>query len=116
LDLWHGFTHEQKPSIAKQLGGYIRQWRQFTDTVIRKADKEGSQLDDIIIAICHSMRTQTCKKIGYTESEWLEHLSSELRKGLARIHKIEGEDSPQLDQLLQKLKDDFPKGGPYVFT
>lgn len=115
-DSWHSFTDKQKQSVAKQLGGYIRQWRQFTSPVIRKADKEESQLDDIIIGICQGMRAPTCRKIGYTESEWLEHLSPELRRGLARIHKIDDEDALEVDQLLQKLKDDFPKGGPYVFT
>jgi aminoglycoside phosphotransferase (APT) family kinase protein len=67
----------------------------------------------MIIGTCKH-RAPTCNKIGYTIDEWLDDLSPELYKGLAIQHKIE--DPQKLNQLLQELKDNFPKGGPYVFT
>jgi hypothetical protein len=113
-DAWRDFTAEQMKSVATQLGGYIRQWRQFTSPRMQKVD--GTQLEDILVGECSTRRIPSCKKIGYSESEWLDYLSPELRRGIAKIDNINLQDTSTLDRRLQELKDRFPKGGPYVLT
>jgi aminoglycoside phosphotransferase (APT) family kinase protein len=112
-NVWHTFTQEQLQSIAKQLGGYIRQWRQFTAPRAQKVN--GERLHDLLVGTCRGWIPE-CKRIGYTTEEWLDDLSPELRKGLATEDESLEQDPQRLDQLLHELKDGFPKGGPYVFT
>ncbi|KAF2101986.1 kinase-like protein, partial [Rhizodiscina lignyota] len=114
--VWDSYTKEERQSVAKQLGGYIRQWRQFTAPRAQKVN--GERLDDLLIGSCKG-RIPSCKKIGYTTEEWLEDLTPELRQGLtilARLDKTLVQEPRTLDQLVQEYKDKFPKGGPYVFT
>ncbi|KAI9702239.1 MAG: hypothetical protein M1820_006171 [Bogoriella megaspora] len=112
-NVWHTYTKEERRSIARQLGGYIRQWRQLTAPRAQKVT--GERLHDILIGWC-SGRLPSCKRIGYTTEEWLEELSPELRKGLAMENEMLAQEPEKLDQALQELKDNFPRGEPYVFT
>lgn len=77
---------------------------------------DGTELENIIIGVCDNHRVPSCHKIGYSESEWLEHISPEIRRGLSKILNLESDDDPKLDQMLQELKNGPLKGGPYVLT
>ncbi|TVY41428.1 hypothetical protein LCER1_G009343 [Lachnellula cervina] len=87
--------------------------RQFTAPTAQKVD--GSRLDDNMIAgHCSRRHPPTCKQIGYTTSEWFDNIADELRGGLSSIHNTK--DPQVIEEKLQELKDNFPKGEPYVLT
>ncbi|OAL44804.1 hypothetical protein IQ07DRAFT_521146 [Pyrenochaeta sp. DS3sAY3a] len=112
-NVYHTYTIEQKKSVAKQLGSYIRQWRQFTAPRAQKIN--GEQLHDILIGKCLGS-IPDCKRIGYTNDEWFEHLSPELRMGLIAEDKTLKEDTQRLEERLRELKAKLPDCDKYVFT
>ncbi|KAI9659582.1 MAG: hypothetical protein M1821_001841 [Bathelium mastoideum] len=111
--IWHTLSAEQKAAYAKELAGYIRQWRSLKSPVIEKVNHE--QLYDIMVGSCGGpRRPPTCKKMGYTIDSWLENLEPELRKGLATKFKLE--DPDEIERQLQQLKANFPRDFPNVLT
>jgi hypothetical protein len=113
LDLiWQTLSLEQKSSYKDQLANSLKQLRRFTALGAQKVD--GSPLDDVMIGHCFRRHPPTCKKIGYTTDEWFENLAEDLRRGLSKIHKTK--DPTMIEEKLQELKDNFPKGDPYVLT
>ncbi|TVY35264.1 hypothetical protein LOCC1_G008110 [Lachnellula occidentalis] len=112
-EIWDTLTPEQKSSYTDQLGDCLKQIRRFTASTAQKVD--GSPLNDIIIgAHCNRRHPPTCKMIGRTTSEWFENLADDLRGGLSKIHNTK--DPEIIEEKLQELKDNFPKGEPYVLT
>jgi len=65
--IWDTLSSEQKSSYRVQLGNAIKQLRQFTSPVPKKAD--GSPLDDCLIGYCWHRTPPICKKIGSTADE-----------------------------------------------
>jgi hypothetical protein len=107
--VWERLSDEEKRGYANELLGYVEQWRKITSPVIETVDHK--QPEDTVIGLCGIAR---CKTIPNTEDEWIESLASELKKGLAIVHKT---DSPsEIERLFQKLKAGFPKGYPFVLT
>jgi hypothetical protein len=102
IDIWGKLSQADKTMYAKELAGYIRQWRKLTSSTMKKVN--GDQLDDRIVGTCFSVpHPLSCKTMGKTVDEWLENLSPELRKGLSDIK-------------LRELKERFPRGYPNVLT
>lgn len=112
-NVYHTYTIEQRKSLAKQLGSYVRQWRQFTAPRAQKI--HGEQLHDILVGRCRGT-IPDCKRIGYTNDEWIEHLSPELRQGLIMEDETLKEDTPRLEERLKELKATLPDCDTYVFT
>ncbi|KAI4113919.1 MAG: hypothetical protein LQ338_008093 [Usnochroma carphineum] len=110
--VWATLTAEQKSGIKDQLADILRQIRRFTAPRPQKID--GSPLDDVVVATCARRHPPTCKKVGYTTHDWFESLAEELRQGLRWVHKTN--DPAVIEEKLQELKDNFPKGEPYVLT
>jgi len=110
--IWGTLTPEQKSGYKDQLVDSIRQIRQFTSPVAKKVD--GNALNDVVIGVCGRRHPPTCKTIGGTTEEWFENIADELRRGLSKVHKTE--DPTIIEAKLQELKENFPKGEPYVLT
>ncbi|KAL9104128.1 MAG: hypothetical protein Q9163_000875 [Psora crenata] len=110
--LWPTLTRKQKTGYSNQLADCINQLRQFTAPVAQKVD--GSLLDDMMIGLCGRFHPPGCKKIGQTTDEWFQNIAAELRRGLSK--QLKTEDSETIEEKLQELKDNFPKGEPYVLT
>jgi hypothetical protein len=94
-----------------QLVDILKKLRRFTAPFPQKVN--GDQLDDSVLCVC-APNPPTCFKIGFTDDEWLEEMSDQLRGGLSAIHKTK--DPKVIEEKLQEIKDDFPRGGPYVLT
>lgn len=109
--IWTTLSPEQKASYRDQMVDILKQLRQFTAPFPQKVN--GDQLDDHLLCLCRR-HPPTCYKMGFTEEEWLEDVSPALRDGLARVHKTK--DLKIIEQKLQEIKDNFPRGGPYVLT
>ncbi|TVY91394.1 hypothetical protein LAWI1_G005185 [Lachnellula willkommii] len=111
--IWLTLTRPQKAKYRDQVANIIKQIRQFTAPTAQKVD--GSRLNDVMIAgHCIRRHPPTCKEIGYTTSEWFDNIADELRGGLSSIHNTK--DPQVIEEKLQELKDNFPKGEPYVLT
>jgi hypothetical protein len=113
-ECWGDLSAEQKERVSQQIANHCSKWRKLTAPRIQNA--QGGQLPDYF-TWC-GPRNPPCQTIGYTEDEWLDKMMPQLRRGVAKLHKIspENEDSPEVDRLLQQLRDNFPRGGPYYFT
>lgn len=110
--IWPTLSPEQKSGYRDQMVDILKQLRQFTAPFPQKVN--GDKLDDCLLTICHRRRPPTCFQIGFTEDEWLEAISEDLRCGLHRIHKTK--DPKVIEEKLQEIKNSFPRGGPYVLT
>ncbi|OAP55023.1 hypothetical protein AYL99_10723 [Fonsecaea erecta] len=110
--IWPKLSPEQKAGYRDQMVHILKQLRQFTAPFPQKVN--GDKLDDTIMGICHRRSSPTCFKVGHTVDEWLEDLSETLRAGLA--DRLKTSDEKVVEERLQKIKDNFPSGEPYVLT
>jgi aminoglycoside phosphotransferase len=112
-DVYRTYTAAQRGALARQLGGYIRHWREITASRAQRIN--GGRLDDVLFGVCRG-KAPECKQIGYTRDEWLESLTPELRKGLTVQDQTLADDPDRLEQRLRQLTDSFPECDAFVFT
>ncbi|KAH0847630.1 hypothetical protein AYO21_02938 [Fonsecaea monophora] len=110
--IWHTLTPEQKQGYRDQMVDFLKQLRQFTAP--RPQRINGDELEDNLVAICQRRHSPTCIKMGFTEDEWLENMTPDLRLGLSIVH--DTTDPTVIEEKLQEIKDNFPRGGPYVLS
>jgi len=109
--VWKTLSPEQKSSYRDQMVDILKQLRQFTAPFPQKVN--GEKLDDHLLFMCFR-HSPACFKMAFTEDEWLEDVSPALRDGLSRI--LETKDKKTVEERLQQMKANFPRGGPYVLT
>ncbi|KAK0124183.1 hypothetical protein ONS95_009165 [Cadophora gregata] len=110
--IWDDLSEEQKTSYRHQMRDILKQMRNFTSPVCAKVN--GDLMDDGTVGECLRRTSPTCHKMGRTNDEWFENLSSELRFGLSRIH--DTKDPVVIEEKFQELKRTFPSSEPYVLT
>ncbi|OAG45446.1 hypothetical protein AYO21_00080 [Fonsecaea monophora] len=110
--VWAKLSPEQKAGYRDQMVTILKQLRQFTAPYPQKVN--GDKLHDALIAACPGCDPPSCFKVGRTDEEWLEDISETVRGGLSYIWRTK--DEKVIEEKLQKLEDDFPRGGPYVLT
>jgi thiamine kinase-like enzyme len=103
---------KQQSGYRDQMVDILKQLRQFTAPFPQKAN--GDKLYDSILCLCGSRHSPACFKIGSTKEEWLDPFLADLRGGLTRIYKTK--DPKVIEEKLQEIKNDFPRGGPYVLS
>ncbi|OQU95969.1 hypothetical protein CLAIMM_02116 [Cladophialophora immunda] len=110
--VWPKCSAEQKAGYRDQMVEILKRMRQVTAPFPQKIN--GDKLDDCILANCRGRAPPTCFKIGYSMDEWLEGISETIRGGLCRQYLIK--DEKVIEEKLQQIKDNFPRGDPYVLT
>lgn len=111
-----------KRLTSRMIWRTVKKWHQITSPRMQKVD--GSELRDAVIGNCTAYG---CIKTGHNEEEWLQNLTSAMRKSF--LWKLwlnnMGKDADQfildswikqVDEKIAQLKANFPRGGPYVLT
>jgi hypothetical protein len=106
--LWPKLSKVQRESYIHQMAAIIQQLRRFRKPTAQRVD--GSLLDDLLIGNCLGNRPPSCMKIGSTSEDWLDALAPTLCGGISRIYKTT--DPAIIEAELQKLRANFPSGGP----
>ncbi|KAH7389208.1 hypothetical protein BKA64DRAFT_725823 [Cadophora sp. MPI-SDFR-AT-0126] len=96
--IWADLSEEQKTSYKDQMREILKQMRSFT-----------SPLHTAGAAAHHSVF-----QMGRTNDERFENFSRELRQGIPKT--ILTEDPVLIEEKLQELKRNFPRGEPYLLT